>query len=125
MSKHYCNHAGCRELIPLTVKYCEKHKKQANSETYHRRLYNSSEARYQQFYKSTAWKKLSRQMMIKMPICQSCYKEGVIRKADIIDHIIPIREDWSKRLDENNMQSLCIYHHNQKTNIEVEKRNGK
>ncbi|AEV94893.1 HNH endonuclease [Pediococcus claussenii] len=122
MAKKFCNHAGCRALVALNVKYCEKHQKQANSDTYHHRRYEQGRDQFEAFYRTSAWKKMSRQMLIRSPICKLCYQEGVIRKADIVDHITPIREDWSRRLDWDNMQTLCIYHHNQKTNIENQRR---
>lgn len=55
-------------------------------------------------------------------MCENCLTHGIIRKVDICDHIIPIKTDWSKRLDYNNLQSLCQYCHNAKTENEVSQR---
>lgn len=32
--------------------------------------------------------------------------EGIVVVADMVHHIIPIRDDWNKRLDVDNMMSL-------------------
>ncbi|MDA5388780.1 endonuclease [Loigolactobacillus backii] len=119
--KHYCFHAGCRTLVDYSVKYCSKHKHEYNKQVYHDRMEN--EGKYQQFYKTTAWKKLSKSFREVNPVCVKCYERGVIRKVEIVDHITPIRDDWSKRLDWHNLQSLCLNCHNIKTKVETESRN--
>jgi 5-methylcytosine-specific restriction endonuclease McrA len=45
-----------------------------------------------------------------------------MRKGDVVDHIIELRDDFSKRLDVNNLQTLCYSCHNKKTKIEKAKR---
>ncbi|MFS1513957.1 HNH endonuclease [Chengkuizengella sp. SCS-71B] len=40
----------------------------------------------------------------------------------MVDHITPIKEDWSLRLDLCNLQSLCHCCHNKKTAEEVSRR---
>lgn len=120
MAKHYCNHAGCRALIPLTEHYCERHKHEEGSRVYFHRKHSGG--RYEAFYKSSAWHKLSNQYRIAHPMCENCLTHGIIRKVDICDHKIPIKTDWSKRLDYNNLQSLCQYCHNAKTENEVSQR---
>ncbi|VDH11635.1 Prophage Lp3 protein 12 [Lactiplantibacillus plantarum] len=85
-------------------------------------MYDSDESRYQQFYKSSAWRKLSRRFLESNPVCVQCYQDGVIRKADVVDHVIEIKDDWSRRLDESNLQPLCYRHHNRKTGLVREQR---
>ncbi|MDT2597763.1 HNH endonuclease [Enterococcus dongliensis] len=51
-----------------------------------------------------------------------CLKEGVIRKADITDHVQELRDRWDLRLDESNYMSLCHSHHNLKTRQEKARR---
>ena len=41
-----------------------------------------------------------------------CRKNGIIKEAKEIHHIIPIEEDWSKRLDYDNLIALCSDCHN-------------
>jgi 5-methylcytosine-specific restriction endonuclease McrA len=88
-------------------------------------MYQSDESKRVQFYQSTAWRKLSRRWLTSNPICQSCWQQGIIRKADVVDHIIELKDDWSRRLDETNLQSLCYKCHIEKTNKERAKRKNK
>lgn len=44
-----------------------------------------------------------------------CEKKGIVTAANVVDHIIPLRIDYNKRLDVNNLQSLCNKCHNIKT----------
>ncbi len=59
------------------------------------------------FYHSTEWKKLRLYKINKHFICEVCGK----RPAVDVHHIIPVREDWEKRLDFNNLQSVCASCH--------------
>ncbi|MDN7145346.1 HNH endonuclease [Liquorilactobacillus mali] len=120
-----CNHAGCRTLVPFNERYCVKHKQALNKYRYNKRMYNSDESKYQQFYKSTAWRRLSRRFLENNPICVKCYEDGVIRKADVVDHVQEVKDNWSRRLDESNLQALCNSHHNTKTRNERKKREQK
>lgn len=117
-----CEHPGCRTLVAYDTRYCEKHRKATNKWRYHKRMYDSDESKYQQFYKSSAWRKLSRRFLESNPVCVQCYQDGVIRKADVVDHVIEIKDDWSRRLDESNLQCLCLQHHNRKTRLAREQR---
>ncbi|UCN18389.1 HNH endonuclease [Limosilactobacillus reuteri] len=49
------------------------------------------------------------------PLCVNCEAHGIYRKGDLVDHIIELRDDWSKRLDTDNLQTLCYACHNRKT----------
>lgn len=109
--KKLCARAGCNTLIPFDERYCEKHKSQY-------KWRKSYEGKYLQFYSSKEWKEQSKQFLIKKPLCVECMKDNVVRRADVVDHITPLKIDWSKRLDWNNWQGLCHSHHNVKTRLE-------
>lgn len=64
------------------------------------------------FYNSMAWRKLRNFFINKNPFCVKCGKF-----AKIVDHIIPIKQGGEK-LNEENLQSLCIACHNKKTKNE-------
>ena len=66
----------------------------------------------------TNWRKLRNYHLMVNPLCVMCEKEGYIRIAQVVDHIIPHKGDNSLRLDPNNLQSLCKRHHDQKTATE-------
>ncbi|WP_421406507.1 HNH endonuclease signature motif containing protein [Lacticaseibacillus paracasei] len=74
--------------------------------------------RYFQFYKSKPWRQLSYSYRLAHPLCERCQAKCLYVQADVVDHIVPIRVDWSRRLDESNLQSLCNSCHWQKTKHE-------
>jgi len=124
MILHQCNHAGCRELIPKSERYCVKHfksrpKKQSWTYQYRKAIYG----KYHKFYNSKRWTKTSRSYRLANPLCVSCKAQGLYVLAQVVDHIIPIRTDvgWEKRWDNDNYQSLCRSCHNIKTFEDEEK----
>ena len=65
------------------------------------------------FYKSTQWVKVRRQVMVRDNLlCQHCLDVKKITKANMVHHIIELKRDWSKRLELNNLISLCNTCHN-------------
>lgn len=79
------------------------------------------------FYNSTAWKKLRQQALERDNYeCVMCKKEGRVtvdsKKVDgekkkivlNVDHIYPIEHYPKLALWLDNLQTLCIYHHNLK-----------
>lgn len=126
--KKQCNHAGCKTLVNFNIEHCKKHKivykeRKNKSDSYEYR--KEKYGRYHRFYKTNRWERLSRLHRLKNPLCEECKKLGIIRAVDVADHIIEIRDDWSKRYDESNIQSLCHACHNRKTRTEEEKRKRK
>ena len=147
----FCNAAGCREVIPVDQYYCSKHqylqkeyeerkkrwqrdnyqgmtkekKHKHNQRVYRQRMAASAKAPhdYNRFYKTSAWVKLSHRTLQNSPVCVSCLRKGIIKKADLVDHIEPIRENWDKRLDPSNLQPLCYRCHRIKTKQDHEREN--
>jgi len=112
-----CNHPTCNTLISRDETYCDKHK------TYTNKAYNDTRRRndpeYINFYKSNAWLTMRKRILLKHDyLCSSCG-----RIAEVVDHIIPTKVDWSKRLDEDNLQPLCNECHNKKTQEDLKKQN--
>ena len=93
-----------------------------NKAVYHKRITSKHERKYQIFYRSTQWRKLSHRWLMMHPLCVNCEAHGIYRKGDLVDHIIELRDDWSKRLDTDNLQTLCYACHNRKTRKEKQKR---
>ncbi|UUV97987.1 HNH endonuclease signature motif containing protein [Vagococcus luciliae] len=112
--KKQCNHASCTKLVDYDIRYCEKHEKVHSTNQYKDRMLKDE--KYIKFYQSRQWRKASLLYRYKNPICEKCERSGKIVKADVVDHIIEIKDDFSKRLDESNFQSLCHACHNTKTN---------
>ena len=122
--KKHCNHAGCRCLVEYSQKYCDKHKQLDKIISVGNKYSNRKKigGRYFKFYHGKEWTKASQLYRINKPCCEEFLNEGIIRKADVVDHIVKLRDDWSKRLDETNFKSLCHRHHNTKTSAERRKR---
>ena len=107
-----CNRCRRKVLIShATFKkgYCiECYKKE-------RQDYNDRERndKYGKFYRSTEYKKFRQKLYIENPYCNRCLQDGKYVPSRICHHIIPIKEDFSKRFDENNIEFLCQSCHNQ------------
>lgn len=65
--------------------------------------------RYKKFYRSRAWRAARYQYLKSQPQPLRCACCGAtsqdVRLA--VDHIVPIKKDWSRRLDPTNFQVLC------------------
>lgn len=112
-----CNKPGCSNLT--RDGYCEQHKKTVNKirkDT--NRFYDKYKRnkKHDRFYHSVAWKKVKEIVKIRdMGLCRRCFENKRLVPGTIVDHIIPLSIDWEKRLDEDNLQLLCIECHNAKT----------
>ena len=69
------------------------------------------------FYTSPAWRALRNSFIERHPLCEQCYKQGLIVPATVVDHVIPINLGGAP-LDEDNLQSLCDKCHNAKSGRE-------
>lgn len=109
-----CAKTNCGQLT--RERYCEDHVHIIESETRERNQQYDSRTRDKKskdFYRSKAWKEL-RNLAFNRDngLCQSCLKQGEYRTADVVHHIIEIKSDWEKRLDLNNLESICHKCHN-------------
>ena len=103
-----CRHPGCPALT--REGWCPKHQP-----THERR--DSKD--WHSWYSLPIWtKRLRPQHLLREPFCRVCAEKGIRTRATIVDHIRPHRGDWSTFTDETNLQSLCKYHHDQKTMLE-------
>lgn len=100
-----CRHPGCGNLT--REGWCPKHKP-----THRRR----TSAAYHSWYTLPIWtKQLRPDQLLKEPWCRECAKQDIRTRAAVVDHIRPFRGDWSLFVDPENHQSLCKFHHDQKT----------
>lgn len=112
-----CNKIGCTNLT--RERYCRVHIDQEYRDMKERYRYYDEHIRDQksrEFYHSKEWQRI-RQVALTRDhyLCQHCLRENRITPADVVDHIVPVRVDWSKRLSLDNLQSLCHACHNKKT----------
>ena len=101
-----CRHPGCPALT--REGYCPKHKPVKAG----RRV----SAQWHAWYSLPIWTKdLRPAQLLREPFCRECAKRGIRTRATVVDHIKPFRGDWTLFVDPANHQSLCKYHHDQKT----------
>lgn len=122
VSKKYCSHAGCKRLVKLNERYCDKHRPKGQHVSKTSDYSNSIHA-------SNRWRKTSRLYREANPICEQCLKaskegdqsHGMINLATSVDHIVPLFAG-GEPYDWNNLQSLCDYHHALKSQAEREQK---
>lgn len=72
VSKKYCSHAGCKRLVKLNERYCDKHKPK-DSHVSKTSMYAN------EIHSSNRWRRTSRLYREAHPICEACLrasKEG-------------------------------------------------
>ena len=99
-----CKHAGCPELT--RDGWCPQHRPQ------HKRRVSAD---YHSWYSTPTWQRLRAEHLLVEPFCRECARSGIRTRATIVDHIRPHRGDWRLFTDTTNYQSLCKFHHDQKT----------
>ncbi|HNZ65245.1 MAG TPA: HNH endonuclease signature motif containing protein [Smithella sp.] len=100
-SKKYCAAFPCSNLAVYGA-YCAEHKPAAAlKET-------------DPFYLSPVWRRFRAWYLTNHPLCEQCEREGRLIKADMVDHIIEIK-DGGALTDESNAMSLCWKCHGIKT----------
>ena len=95
-----CAVNGCPNLTDKT--YCEFHRKQRNI-SYSR---FDRDKEMQLFYKSKAWRMLRASYLEEHPLCEECQRNGRLKPAEMVDHIVPIKQG-GEPLDTSNLQALC------------------
>ena len=77
--------------------------------------YKQKPSPFKDFYASDQWKELRRQVLNDHPMCFGCEAKEMRILAVEVDHIIPLRIDYERRLHYDNLQPLCLICHRQKT----------
>lgn len=110
----------CGKLIDYTEKMCEQCQKKYEAEKksrdkiYNRSRYSENNIQYTRFYKSREWKYIAE-------VCKLYYKKVdiysyyILKKVEygkICHHVVEIKDDWSKRLELDNLIYLSSKNHN-------------
>ena len=107
-----CAYKGCPNLVSPKKRYCKEHKNLLDKK-YSRTKRDLKT--HKEVYNTRRWRKV-RELALKRDsgLCQMCLKGGRITKADVVDHIVEIK-DGGAAYDLDNLQSLCQSCHNKKT----------
>jgi len=116
-----CKIPGCVNLTRNT--YCnihlenrERYKKETN------RIYQllRTDIAETAFYHSSAWKRARKTTLQRdYGLCQECLKHNRITFAQLVHHVIPVKERWDLRLEQDNLTSLCESCHNRIHNVKL------
>ena len=115
-----CGKPGCSNLVNPDYYYCEKHREDYNKQRWKERDKNR-DPKLKKFYSSRSWRKVRNKHINDNPLCEECKDKGKVVEAEEVDHIVPLKVDWSKRLDMDNLQSLCKSCHAKKSQRDKEK----
>lgn len=111
----------CGKIIPIDKRrcsYCDKENPEKYNNKIRHERYDKLRRNKQSksFYNSKAWR-LARESALSRDnyLCVHCLRDCHTIPAEEVDHIIPIKVDWGKRLSLDNLQSLCFKCHRIKT----------
>ncbi|MDP2026435.1 HNH endonuclease [Sulfuriferula sp.] len=104
-----CRHAGCGVLVVDGSGLCQAHLKSRRAASDQQRG-SSTERGY-----GGQWRKARAGYLRSHPLCVVCATAGVVRAANVVDHIVPHKGDQALFWDKTNWQSLCKSHHDAKT----------
>lgn len=114
MLSKFCAWSGCKEIVPINKLYCDKHTAAAEAQeaqrqsSYDKRVRLTRDKQYHSFYLSPEWERMKQYIHNKYHgLClYSLYVHDTIVQADAIHHIVPLKDDWSKRLSTGNLIPL-------------------
>lgn len=110
--KRPCSRPRCPNLVDFPNRLCRKHRRKVWRQR--AKEYVASNPKEWAFYNSKIWLAERKEHLLENPFCVVC---GTF--AEMVDHIIPIRIDWERRLDRTNFQSMCHACHHKKRGREA------
>ena len=119
MLKKICR---CGKVIPYNLKVCDECKCRIELERkqnikYYKKATYERDSKYNNFYKSKEWNSVRQLAIIRdHALCKDCLDKNTITSYNTVHHIIPIKEEWSKRLDIDNLICLCESCHQKRHN---------
>ena len=66
------------------------------------------------FYNSWPWRKKRKKFIEANPLCVTCEANGLVVRATVVDHKLPINAGGAP-LDDDNLQGMCTTCHNRKS----------
>lgn len=113
MFKKTCN---CGSIIPSSKARCDRCQVGVDRRrAEYQKEYDRTERDWTYYlYKSSAWQRVRRIVLHRdNHLCQVCLDRGRVTQATTVHHIEELRENYKRRLDKDNLISLCNRHHKQ------------
>lgn len=109
--KKPCAKIGCYNLVEYPRVYCEAHQEyedRLKANKYKEYDNNRNYDKEWNFYRTKQWTMFRDYILSRDNyLCQECLKDKQLTPGNTVHHIITIREDYSKRLDESNCITVC------------------
>lgn len=101
-----CTYPSCGVLVQDGSR-CDRHP--------YERTRTKQAAQWLKPYKTVRWQTLREWQLNEHPLCADCMAVRMTTAATVVDHVIPHKGDLQLFFDKDNLQSLCVRHHNRKT----------
>ena len=96
-----CNRSRCPN-VQVVNGYCMDHQVKRD---------HKNEKPSDPFYSTGRLTKTSLRYRRKNPLCQDCLSKGQTVRADLVHHIVPVKDSKADRLRVENLRSLCVNCH--------------
>ena len=83
---------------------------------------HQSRDEWRKWYKRKGWQDLRFAQLSKQPLCERCLKSDKYVAADVVNHKIPHKGNWSLFNDPANLESVCKQCHD--STIQHEEKHG-
>ena len=50
---------------------------------------------WETFYKTARWRRLRKFQLMQHPLCKFCLERGIVTAANVVDHMVPHKGDWT------------------------------
>lgn len=111
-----CKHPACSQLTHNS--YCESHAIQhLKFQKEKIKQYDKNRPEYQNWYNIARWRKERLIFLSANPLCVECFKNDILKSANVVDHIKPHLGNYALFWDVSNWQSLCEICHSRLTAI--------
>lgn len=109
-----CGRCGNKVIVGEECSCKEEYKKQYAKQYDKNVRNNPNNIKYAKFYNGTGWRRKSKNIKAKYNnLCLVCLlKEKRISYSDMAHHIELLKDNWDKRLDDDNLIPLCNECHN-------------
>ncbi|OCX40273.1 hypothetical protein KV46_10120 [Staphylococcus haemolyticus] len=108
---------GRKTMTESEYKAQRERNRQRNAKQYNAHTRYGKDSKYMEFYHSKEWRNKRKQVLLRDKyLCQSCLRKGYVNPVKkgqrfYVHHIIELKDDWEKRLDMNNLETVCAECH--------------